>query len=134
MRVSYTVPSKRLTFTFDEPNRRGIVQRIAEIQELFDESVCGLCGADICFERREAKGYVFFNMRCLNPKCRAQLDIGENKEHTKIWVKRWDKEKKCEMPARGWHIYKRSDNGATAPGPDSQDVPPDTYTDEPPPF
>lgn len=58
--------------------------QIAELQEIFGQGKCGKCECeDLRFVVREVDGNSFYELRCQNPKCRAVLSFGQNKDGAK---------------------------------------------------
>ena len=79
------------------------IQALSEYSEVFQELTCGLCqGNNVVPNHRQAKGYDFYEMRCLT--CGARLSFGQTKEGGRLFPKRNDKDGN-EIGARGWHQW-----------------------------
>lgn len=108
MRLHYTSANGRMQFEFDGSTHKEVIQRLAAIQELFEEPACGCCNSkDIRFDVREFDGNSYYKLVC--PACSAQLDFGQHKTGGSLFVKRTDKDKR-PMPNRGWYIWNRNND------------------------
>jgi hypothetical protein len=106
MKVQYTSASGRLTFDFEANSHKDVMTKLAAIQELFEESSCGMCkSANIRFEVREHEGNSYYKILCGD--CGATLDYGQHKTGNSLFVKRWDKDTKANLPNRGWYQYRK---------------------------
>lgn len=66
-----------------------LFKQIAKMQSTFEDTKCGACNStNIRYVVREAEGFEFFEMHCLEPKCRARLSFGHSKEDKKLYAKR----------------------------------------------
>jgi hypothetical protein len=108
MKIRYTSGS-RLTFESEVPNPKEAVDWIATMQELFEESACGMCGkSNICFDVREYDGNRYYKMRCRD--CYATLDFGQKRDGEGLFIKRKDAENNY-LPNNGWYKYQGGSGG-----------------------
>jgi hypothetical protein len=112
VKVTYTIPNGRLAFEMDCSNGKAAFELVARVQELFEESDCGCCKSkNLRFTVREHDGNKYYNLRCAD--CSAQLDFGQRKDGTGMWMKRTDKDNR-PLPNRGWYVYSGTTRAATS--------------------
>ena len=89
---------------------------MAQIQEVFEEENCGVCGGtDLRYVVRVVDGNHFPELVCQNQTCRAKLAFGQNKKGGTIFPKRKmkddkpsdDPDAKYDVKHRGWHVFKK---------------------------
>src|SRR5687768_9405163 len=67
-----------------------VFKQIAEFQETFEDSVCGLCGnGNLKYVHRNVDANDFYELICLDPKCKGKLRFGTSKEDKKMYPKRF---------------------------------------------
>ena len=90
-----------LTFEADVGNQKQAFAFIADVQDVFGETKCGMCGSEnVKFDCREHDGNKYYKMRCV--PCSAQFEFGQHKNSENLFTKRWDKENKRPMANGGW--------------------------------
>lgn len=103
----------QITFKLEADKPTELFKLIAETQEIFAESCCGLCGkSDLRFVAREVDGNTFYEMKCNS--CGAKLAFGARKKpEGQLFPKRkLDKDGKPDMENgtygkhRGWSQFK----------------------------
>ncbi len=106
MKVQYTSANGRLVFDFEAASHKDVMAKLAAIQELFEESSCGMCESkNIRFEVREHDGNNYYKMVC--GACNAQIDYGQHKTGNSLFIKRWNKDTRTVLPNRGWYQYQK---------------------------
>lgn len=66
MRASYKNANGRLTAEFECDTQRELFEQLARFQEVFDEGVCGKCGAEnLKFVVRTVEDNHYYEIRCL---------------------------------------------------------------------
>ena len=79
MQVQVAV-SQNVSIMAQGESQADVFEQVAAMQEVVGPGECGKCkGTDLRFVVREVDGNKFFELRCLNPKCRAILSYGQNK-------------------------------------------------------
>ena len=72
MKVTYTTKNNRLTAEIEGDSPRDVFSSIATFQEVFEEAVCGKCGAEnVKFVVRNVDDNLYYEIRCLG--CGARL-------------------------------------------------------------
>jgi hypothetical protein len=96
-------------------NTRDLVAQVAHVQEVFGYSKCGVCGAGIRYVVRQAQGYTFYEIRCVDrQRCGARLSLGQPKASPE-WLFPSRKAKDGSwLPNDGWTIWKGSDEQSQA--------------------
>lgn len=80
MKINYTSSTGRLTFEVEGENQKSIFGELARFQEVFEHPVCGKCNSDyLRFIVRNVGDNDFYEIHCMNPKCRARLAFGQHK-------------------------------------------------------
>ena len=114
MEVQYRSADGRMLFKLNGGNHKDLFEQIAEVQEVFEcETRCGCCaGMDrdggtygIRFRVRRVQKYVYYELHCQNPYCRARFAFGQNQEGGTLFPKRRDAEGNY-LSNRGWTVYK----------------------------
>ncbi len=114
MNIRYTSTSGQLVFEADVANPKEAVEWLATVQELFEETACGLCGqSHLAYEVREFDGNNYYKLVCRD--CHATLDFGQRRDGTNLFIKRKDAEGN-PLPNRGWYRY-QGNAPKQAPGP-----------------
>ena len=94
MDVKYTSANGRLEINISADGSKGIFDKIAEFQEVFESDTCGKCGGtDIKYVVREVDGDKYYELRCNNKACNAKLAYGQSKDQLTIYPKRTEQEK-----------------------------------------
>jgi hypothetical protein len=108
------VPMKICTVEIEGQSVKDIFREIATLSEIFSEEKCGLCrGNEIRPNTRNVKNFEYFEMICLNPKCRARLSFGQKADGTGIFPTRKldangkpDRENGTYGQHNGWSKYR----------------------------
>ncbi len=88
---------------------------------------CGWCGSEQIQPRvRDAKGFRFFELTCMEPKCGARFSFGQLKEPKgALFPKRKDDQGNL-LPNGGWSIWQGDQSRPVqgrSPGDDSEPIP-----------
>jgi hypothetical protein len=101
MQVEVKINSRTIV-TADGATVAEIFEQVAALQEIFGVERCGKCGGDkLRFVCREAQGFKFYEVHCLNQECKARFAFGQSKQHPGQLFPR---------PKGEWHFY-RPDGG-----------------------
>ena len=99
MKVNYTTLNKRLNVEIDAESVKDVFKKLAEFQEVFDESNCGLCKSDnLQFVVRTVDSNDYYELRCKG--CSAKLAFGQLKAGGSLFPKR-----KEHYESKGWHKW-----------------------------
>ena len=80
----------------------------AEDLSFSDIYKCGKCGGDnLILKGREAKGFKYVEVWCLNNDCRASLTFGRKKENPNVFYARKNEDKTLQ-----WEIYNKEQTKA----------------------
>lgn len=121
MEASYTTKDGRMTFKFDEKTQADVFERIAEVQEVFENSVCtrnGKSSDDLKYVVREVEGNKFYELVCKSREpelLNARLSFGMHKKGGTLFPKRNEEGedgKKVWLKNNGWVQYNK-DTGKT---------------------
>lgn len=97
MKINYT--NKKLAVEIESDSVKDAFKQLAEFQEVFDESNCGLCSNDdLQFVVRTVEGNDFYELRCR--KCSGKLAFGQHKTGGSLFPKR-----KEHASSKGWHKW-----------------------------
>jgi hypothetical protein len=109
MKAHYKSANGRLVFEVEGGTQKDLFENIASLQEVFEaDSTCGCCrGTDIRFNVRKVDAFTYYEYRCTNPQCRAQLSFGQNKVGGGLFPKRMGDN--GPLPNRGWSVYQPKD-------------------------
>lgn len=103
MKVSLKV--NELVFEIDGDCQKVVWDKIAEIQEVFSEKKCGVCGnPEIKYAVREVDNNKFYELQCQNPKCRARKSYGQHKNQKTLFPHRKDDNGEY-LKQNGWAVY-----------------------------
>lgn len=118
----------RLTVKAEGENIAELFSSLSELQQVFSENKCGVCGGDFTFAVRKVdagkgKFFTYYECRCTNTKCRAKLSFGQTEGGVLYPKRKWDQlsdgekeQRKDEkehadkswgyLPNHGWNKYK----------------------------
>lgn len=115
MRVTYITPNNRMRFEFDADSEKTAFDQIAAIQEVFEESQCGLCqGKNVFMQVRCPNNKdVYYNLRCRD--CGAELDVGQGRDGKTLFIRKFDKDTKQALPHGGWKRWQPTQRDQTPP-------------------
>ena len=108
-----------LSFKFSG-EQKEIFAQIAEFQDVFNNTECGLCGGDqIRFvvrgaKTKQGKDVEYYEIRCVDRGCRARLSFGQSLDLKTIFPKRKDDEGGY-LPNNGWTVYQSPTEAAPPP-------------------
>jgi|TARA_R100001163_G_C5066306_1_gene204690 DNA-directed RNA polymerase subunit RPC12/RpoP len=103
MKAKYKVGDK-LEFELDGAGQKELFKEIANIQEIFGEAKCGVCGSEnIRFVVRVVDDNEYYELRCMD--CGAVLGFGQHKKGGTLFPKRKDADGNW-LENRGWYKYK----------------------------
>jgi hypothetical protein len=107
-----------LMFELEAKEQKDIFRQVAEIQEVFSEKCCGLCGdTNLKFTVRNVEDNEFYEMRCTKPGCFGKLAYGQNKKGGTIYPIRklkngvpakTDDVEPFDFKTNGWHVYDKN--------------------------
>ncbi len=104
MDVQYTTKSKRLNVTINAESAKDAFKKLAEFQEIFDESACGMCGKDdLQFIVRTVDGNDYYELKCKD--CFAKLAFGQHKAGGSLFPKRKLADGSFDKEHKGWHRW-----------------------------
>ena len=102
MKAKYKVGDK-LEFELDGAGQKELFKKIANIQEIFGEAKCGVCGSEnIKFVVRVVDDNEYYELRCMD--CGAVLGFGQHKKGGTLFPKRKDTDGKY-LPNNGWYKW-----------------------------
>lgn len=99
-----------MLFTVEYKTQTELWKKLAQLEEVFGEKVCGKCGGtELRHIVRENKdGDEFFELICQGfdegKRCRAKLAYGQHKKGETLFPSRKDKEGKY-LDNGGWTVY-----------------------------
>jgi len=100
MKIKYTSKNQRMNVEIDSDSVKDTFKKLAEFQEVFDESSCTLCNNDdLQFVVRTVDGNDFYELKC--KKCSAKRAFGQHKSGGSLF------------PKNGWHKWNGNQNGTT---------------------
>jgi hypothetical protein len=103
VKLTYTNPTSRIVIEAEVPDVKTVFETVTEVQELFDEKVCGACSStDIRCDVRTAQGFRFYNLKCR--VCSARLDFGQQQNSKTLFAKRRNDDGTIK-PHNGWYVY-----------------------------
>jgi hypothetical protein len=118
MKIRYSAVGGRLVFESDVANPKEAFEWLSTVQELFEESVCGLCGQNhLSYEVREYDGNNYYKLFCRN--CHAQLDFGQRRDGANLFIKRKDAEGNV-LTNNGWYRWQGQASKAPVAAPAPQ--------------
>ena len=99
MKVNYT--KNNLNVEINAETAKDAFKKLAEFQEVFGESSCGMCkNTDLQFVVRTVDGNDYYELKCL---CGAKLAYGQHKSGGSLFPKRKD-----HYETRGWYKWNGS--------------------------
>ncbi len=104
MKINYTTNNKRLNVEIATDSVKDTFKKLAEFQEVFDESCCGLCqNQDLQFVVRTVDGNDYYELKC--KKCFAKLAYGQHKAGGSLFPKRKLSDGTYDKESKGWHRW-----------------------------
>ena len=89
-------------------NIKEVMEALAEAEEVFAVSKCGLCGKEgVRHQVRHVDKWVYYELACTNSDCRAKFSFGQTKEG-KLFPQRKTKDGDWK-PNGGWERYERAE-------------------------
>lgn len=128
MKVTKTIGS--YTFTVENASVKKVWEDLASINEVFGDEKCGCCGSknitpSFRVVEKNKKSYDYYEMKCLETKCRARLSYGQHQEgggifpHRKLGEDgRADRVNGQYGPHNGWSRFKGAAAEASEPEPE----------------
>ena len=95
----------KLTIEIEPDTFCEAFETLSSIEEVFGHTTCGVCGSEAKFVTRTNDSGDFYEMKCVNAKCRARLSFGKHKKGGGLFPKKKDQDGKW-LPNNGWVIYK----------------------------
>ena len=103
MKIKYTTKNQRLNVEIDSESVKETFKKLAEFQEIFDETACQLCqNEDLQFVVRTVEGNDYYELKCKN--CFAKLAFGQHKSGGSLFPKRKNQEGSFDKN-KGWHKW-----------------------------
>ena len=105
MKVEFKV-SDKVAICAEGENTLDIFAQLAQMQEVFQHSKCGLCGSELYrFVVRKAtdgkkKEFNYYELHCQNPKCRARLAFGNSDNNVLYPKRKWNQLSDSEKEQR----------------------------------
>jgi hypothetical protein len=91
--------SDKLTVELEGADQKDTFEKLATVQEVFGEDVCGKCGkSNLKFQVRTVDDNKFYEIKCVS--CGAVLSFGAHKKGNTLFPKRKDGEN--WLADRGW--------------------------------
>ncbi|PIR63096.1 MAG: hypothetical protein COU64_06435 [Candidatus Pacebacteria bacterium CG10_big_fil_rev_8_21_14_0_10_40_26] len=104
MKVNYKTMNQRLSVEIDAESAKDVFKKLAEFQEIFDESCCGLCkNEDLQFIVRTVDGNDYYELKC--NKCYGKLAFGQHKSGGSLFPKRKKDDGSFDGENKGWHKW-----------------------------
>lgn len=105
------IKAGNLVFELDATDEKVLFEKLAHVQEIFDQK-CEKCGStDIKFVVRNVesgkKEYTYMECRCNNKDCRARLSFG-TKQTGELFPKRKDSEGNY-IGTYGWGVWNKDE-------------------------
>ena len=97
-------------------NHAELWEQLAKLEEAFGETTCGKCNGEELRHvvRENSDGDKFYELHCLNSKCRSKLRMSVRKKGGAFFPKRRASEKDATglesgtyLPHRGWMRYNK---------------------------
>lgn len=110
MKVMYRTKNGRMSFEIEGDKQQDVWEKIAALQEIFEETNCGKCASDdVRFVVRKAKNdkgkeFKYYELHC--KKCRARLSFGVFEDASGIFPKRKDAEGNW-VGNNGWKLFNK---------------------------
>lgn len=116
--------TRNLGFELEGEDLKQLFEKVAEIQELFSDDVCGACGSENTILRvRTVDDNKYYEMVCCEQGCRATKAFGQMKKGGKLFPKRKDKEGGW-LPNNGWVKFSRTRDDDKDEDEDAEVAPP----------
>lgn len=107
----------KLTVDVEGETAKVLFKGIAEAQATFEDTKCGACGSqEFRYVVRQVEDNEFYEVHCLNTKCRAKLMYGHKKDGKSMYPKRYEVDAKGKakvengktvyLPNNGWTVYR----------------------------
>lgn len=110
MRAQYKTAGGRMTVEIEGESPKVLFEKLAKVQEIFDNTTCGACqSTNTRFRVRERGGYTYYEIAC--QACRAVLAFGQNQDMKNLFPQLKDKEGNW-YEAGGWKVWKPSNDGS----------------------
>ncbi|MBT4651043.1 hypothetical protein HOC13_00810 [Candidatus Woesearchaeota archaeon] len=104
MELTYKTKNNRLKVNIESDSVKDSFKKLAEFQEVFDESACGMCNNDdLQFIVRTVDNNDYYELRC--KKCGAKLAYGQHKTGGSLFPKRKLENGSFDKEHRGWHKW-----------------------------
>ncbi len=101
MEITYKTKNERLKVEVEASSAKEAFKKLAEFQEVFDESNCGLCnGEELQFIVRTVDGNDYYELKCKS--CGAKLAFGQHKTGDSLFPKRKAADGSYDNKTRGW--------------------------------
>lgn len=97
-------PVGRIIFEIEGATTKDLFRQIAILDEVFSEPSCGICECPYHFVVRTVQANEFYELRCVNEKCRARLEFSQTKQGGGLFPRRKDPHGN-RLPHDGWNIY-----------------------------
>ncbi len=104
MKINYTSKNDRMMLQIESESAKDAFKKLAEFQEVFDESSCGQCKSDdLKFVVRTVDGNDYYELKCNS--CFAKLAFGQHKSGCSLFPKRKLENGLFDKEHQGWHRW-----------------------------
>ena len=111
MKINYTSLNQRMKVEIETDSVKETFKKLAEFQEVFDESQCGLCeNENLQFIVRTVEGNDYYELKC--KACFAKLAFGQHKAGGSLFPKRKNTEGQYDQH-KGWHKWNGGEKQST---------------------
>ncbi len=108
MKINYQTKN-RLNVEINVDSAKDAFKKLAEFQEVFDESQCGLCRSnDLQFIVRTVDGNDYYELKCQS--CFGKLAYGQHKSEGSLFPKRKLADGSYDKEHYGWHKWTPNGN------------------------
>jgi len=110
MKLNYTTKNGRISVELEGDAQTDIWEKLANFQEIFEETACGKCGSENLrfVTRQDKEDNKYYELRCLEKGCRARLSYGCHKKGGGLFPKRKD-EQGTWKGNNGWTVWNAED-------------------------
>lgn len=94
----------KMIFNVQWSTEKDLWKKLAKLEEVFGNQICGACQSDTSFTIRTVDGDDYYEIKCKNPECNCKLSYGQNKKGDTLYAKRKNKAGEI-LGTDGWHVY-----------------------------
>ena len=87
------IPMSNGTIEIEASDIKELFRQMAAASEVFGDRNCGCCGGDAIMPvvrhvEKSKKQYEYFELKCVDPKCRAKLSFGQFQDGSGLFPNR----------------------------------------------